>query len=261
MLCPICSHESSLAFTTAFTEVQACSNPDCRHHFSATAIAANKGVYGSVTWSEALYEKWSARNVAMLGNLRDRGLFKSSSSVLDVGFGQGHITKSILAMIDKGKVAGIEAASGADAVADAIGFEYFGDLDWIPDDVQFDMATCVEVIEHVDDPVRMLKGIRRVLAYGGRCFLTTPLGCLSGAPYSDAPKLSAYNTPQHVQFFTRSSFRLACGRAGFQSIDYIAMPEIYSLEPLAPERVATMRASMQLSVDADRNSHLVAIIH
>lgn len=39
---------------------------------------------------------------------------------------------------------------------------------------QFDLAIAIEVIEHVEDKVRFIAEIRRVLRPGGRLFLTTP---------------------------------------------------------------------------------------
>lgn len=42
-----------------------------------------------------------------------------------------------------------------------------------------DVATCVEVVEHQDDPVRLLRNARRYLAPGGHIIVTAPGGPLA----------------------------------------------------------------------------------
>lgn len=46
--------------------------------------------------------------------------------------------------------------------------------DFIEDGIKFDVVTCFEVIEHVDDPTKMLELIDQVLTPGGSVIVSTP---------------------------------------------------------------------------------------
>jgi len=78
----------------------------------------------------------------------------------------------------------------------------------------FDAATLVDVIEHVRDPVGLLRETCRLLKPGGLLALTTP----------DLSSLSArwmgsrwpYVIPEHVVYFDRATIRRALRQAGFE---------------------------------------------
>lgn len=55
-------------------------------------------------------------------------------------------------------------------------------------DASFDVVVCSDVIEHVDNPLAMLREIRRVMVPGGRLIITTPI------KFSEKPI-----DPMHVQ--------------------------------------------------------------
>jgi ubiquinone/menaquinone biosynthesis C-methylase UbiE len=59
----------------------------------------------------------------------------------------------------------------------------YGDIDFVCDAAaipvppeSFDVVLCTEVLEHVPDPIAVIREIARVLAAGGRVVLTAPLG-------------------------------------------------------------------------------------
>lgn len=100
----------------------------------------------------------------------------SGRSVLDVGAGPGTITADFARLVAPGRVVGIDAAAdvvakantdmaslGLDnlefAVADAYALEYA--------DASFDLAHAHQVLQHVTDPVAMLREMRRVVTPGG----------------------------------------------------------------------------------------------
>lgn len=47
-------------------------------------------------------------------------------------------------------------------------------LDFIEDGIKFDVVTCFEVLEHVEDPTYMLELVDQVLAPGGSVLISTP---------------------------------------------------------------------------------------
>lgn len=96
--------------------------------------------------------------------------------VLDVGCGPGTITADLAALVAPGRVTGVDAAEDvlekARAAAAERGLENVEfavadvhDLDF-PDD-SFDIVHAHQVLQHVGDPVRALREMRRVCRPGG----------------------------------------------------------------------------------------------
>jgi 2-polyprenyl-6-hydroxyphenyl methylase / 3-demethylubiquinone-9 3-methyltransferase len=101
----------------------------------------------------------------------------AGKAALDVGCGAGLLAEPLARM--GAKVTGIDATPEVIAVArqhaSAMGLE----IDYRTGDVQqlegqFDLITCMEVIEHVADPAAFVKALARRLAPDGLLLLSTP---------------------------------------------------------------------------------------
>jgi SAM-dependent methyltransferase len=80
------------------------------------------------------------------------------------------------------------------------------------EDASFDAVLCTQVLEHVPDPGAVLAELHRVLAPGGRLWLTVPfVGEL-------------HEEPHDFFRYTTYALRAGCERAGFETI---------SIEPLS----------------------------
>ena len=106
---------------------------------------------------------------------------------------------------------------------DRQGFAVSRQLDSISSDRSFDAVLLIEVIEHVPDPVDFLSRLRSRLDPDGRIFLTTPCGELRNGSRTT----NAYDTPEHIQFFTAKSLRLAVKKAGYRDITYEYIDALY----------------------------------
>ncbi|HOG11138.1 MAG TPA: class I SAM-dependent methyltransferase [Smithella sp.] len=90
----------------------------------------------------------------------------------------------------------------------------YGQIDYVCDateipvpDACFDVVLCTEVLEHVPEPIRVVKEIARILKPGGKLILTAPLG--SGI----------HQEPYHFYGgYTPFWYRKFLGEAGFESI-------------------------------------------
>jgi SAM-dependent methyltransferase len=84
----------------------------------------------------------------------------------------------------------------------------------------FDLVTLWDVIEHVADPLGVLREVARVLAPGGKVVLTT--GDI-GSAYAQARGVDWHlmTPPWHLYFFSRATLGALAARAGLR-VDAVA---------------------------------------
>ncbi|KAL4879983.1 S-adenosyl-L-methionine-dependent methyltransferase [Aspergillus karnatakaensis] len=96
--------------------------------------------------------------------------------ILDIGCGPGTITVDLAAFVPDGHVTGLEMVGdvlyGARALAESRGIQHIdfvtGDANALAyEDGSFDVVFCHQVLQHVGDPVGVLKEMRRVCKKGG----------------------------------------------------------------------------------------------
>jgi len=133
--------------------------------------------------------------------------------VLDVGCGFG---QSLGYHTARGcEVYGVEADENILRVADKFGFKVHVGLfdDSIYEPEFFDYVTLDQVIEHVADPLSVLRGVARILKPGGIAILSTPNAGGWGAKIFGRRWIN-WHAPYHMQFFSRCSMKLATQQAG-----------------------------------------------
>lgn len=129
---------------------------------------------------------------------------------LDFGCGNGglvrHVKKSVAC-----DIVGFEEGWAADQ-ARAKGIPVMREPDLASHDGTCDVVTAIEVIEHVDDPVGVLKRIRKLLKPGGVLFLTTG----NAKPQRGKILDWGYAVPEiHISFFEPETLSKAMQKAGF----------------------------------------------
>jgi SAM-dependent methyltransferase len=140
--------------------------------------------------------------------------------ILDVGCGYGFFLKE---MASRGwQVEGVEISeAGRHYAVQTWGMEIHSqpleELD-LPKD-RFDVVSLFYVIEHVADPVGLLKEVYRILKPGGLIFLrwphSTPIVRLLG---KFSKYLDLYHTPYHVCDFNPKTIKILLERCGFHDI-------------------------------------------
>lgn len=165
-------------------------------------------------------KKWSVKKDSMFLGSGTPG----RSRLLDVGCGKGDL---MIRMRQQGwNVEGLEV--------DADAFEYgrsingltvhLGSLESIQfPDHTFDVITSNHVIEHVHDPIALIRECLRVLKPGGQLILATPNIESFGHQVFER-NWSHLDPPRHLQLFTMKSLRECAARAGFKSIEVWCPP-------------------------------------
>jgi ubiquinone/menaquinone biosynthesis C-methylase UbiE len=162
---------------------------------------------------------WVARQAAKV---------PEGSKVLDVGAGSAPyrslFSHCIYQTHDFAQLEDVQLRFGGYAPID-----FVSDATSIPvPDACFDVALCTEVLEHVPDPIAVVRELGRIIAPGGRLLLTAPLG--SGIHQEPYHFYGGY-TPYWYQRFLDD--------AGFESV--AVTPNAGSLRHVGQETIRFVR--------------------
>lgn len=135
--------------------------------------------------------------------------------VIDFGSGQGDLALAMREALPQAQIVGLERTrSGVDIARRRVPGARFYEHDLFARDAEVesalggwaDVATCSEVMEHVDDPVALLRRIRQYLRPGGRLVVTAP-----GGPMSQFDRDIG-----HRKHYGRADLRTEVERAGYR---------------------------------------------
>jgi SAM-dependent methyltransferase len=143
--------------------------------------------------------------------LRDNAGLTTKDRWLDYGCGLG-------GLVDFGRRAGYQVW-GHDAGYAAEELRHLGVPSLSPDELAstgpFDVITCIEVLEHLIEPLAVLRELARLLRPGGLLFVTTG----NAQPYRGRIDRWQYVRPDiHVSFFEPQTLRIAYEKAGLEAL-------------------------------------------
>lgn len=136
--------------------------------------------------------------------------------LLDVGCGNGGFL--MLAQQAGWQVEGLDFDAGAVEAARSRGLEvHHGGIELLGERTAcYDVITLCHVIEHVHDPIMILRTLHAMLKPGGVLWLDTPnLSSLGAARFG--PNWRDLDPPRHLVLFTPSSLVKSLVEAGFRS--------------------------------------------
>jgi 2-polyprenyl-3-methyl-5-hydroxy-6-metoxy-1,4-benzoquinol methylase len=178
---------------------------------------------------------------AALAALRDwyQGFFRlveaelpAPGRSLDAGCGHGAIVYELAARgfaahgFDLSSFVVEEAQRANPAMAERFAV---GGLPDVPFEGSFDLVTCLEVLEHLDDPAVALRSLAGRLRAGGRLIATTPNLC-PRIPWRDARSAD----PTHVNVQEPAWWRETLVEAGLEVRDvstFVAVPALWRVHP------------------------------
>jgi SAM-dependent methyltransferase len=253
--CPICQGTSAVAFSSRYHVVVKCSDVRCGHLFVPDPCSG-AGIQIH-TDPDDEHAKYGARNSKLTSYLVDVGFLRAGDRVLDFGAGSGHLARAVESAAPDVRVLCIEADAAAQRHLRALGLEVAGRLEDAREG--HDSAILVEVLEHLDDPVGVLRAIAVRLRPEGRLFFTTPCGETSRG----SRRTNAYDTPEHIHFFTARSLAIALLQAGFAPPDLRVVNALYPRVPglMAAAKGATKDLLRPARARLRGFTHLVGFSH
>jgi 2-polyprenyl-3-methyl-5-hydroxy-6-metoxy-1,4-benzoquinol methylase len=231
--CPICSGASTSHFSTAqdveyfttpesfsFYRCEACDvlfvHPMPFDRLNEIYPANYYSFKGAGTDSLALRIKRSLDDRAF--RAVTKGLNGETLSALDVGGGSGWLLDDLKRAEPRvTHTTVVDIDPGAHAAALAKGHEfYLGPISEFETDRRFDLILMLNLIEHVPDPVGLLRQAKDLLKPGGRIWIKTPNYDSLDARIFKNRSWGGFHTPRHFVLFTRDSLIHQCERLGFQ---------------------------------------------
>ena len=149
-------------------------------------------------------------------------------TVIDVGCGPGWFLQELS---DWPRRIGVEPSQRAAKQLRSHNISHISDIRDITDRWAYsaDLVVCLQTIEHIPNPLRIVAGIRKVLKAGGRLIISTP-DFDSPCAQRFGEKYRMLHDPTHCSLFTRDSMSRLLLDFGF-GIDAIRYP--------FPEKFAT----------------------
>ncbi len=217
--CPICGSGSAGSFESRYVWVNKCENQRACGHLFADTPNSDAGVQQHSPTTE--FGQFAVRNRRLVARLQRQVAFSDGMPILDFGSGSGHLAQAVRDAHPRCHVVCIEADEASQAHLRDVGLEVVSEIGAAPQDVG--LLLLVEVVEHLNDPLHVLTALRGRLRPGGALFLTTPCG----ETRNGGRRTNAYDTQEHVQFFTEKSLSLALLKSGFDFPQFRVIKELY----------------------------------
>lgn len=198
-----------------------------RNNIYATKLKPSLGVVGPATAHLSRAFRNAIQNEAP-GLAGVRPSRQGESLILDVGCGSGLMLQRAR---DAGwRVMGIEPDEAAAKAAASRGVDVVAaHLTDLPSsfDSTFERITLSHVIEHVHDPLYMLKRCKELLTPDGVLWLETPNLCSAGHAEFGAD-WRGLEPPRHLVLFSAQAMTELLHKAGFTTVDYAAPRDVWA---------------------------------
>lgn len=153
---------------------------------------------------------WYRGRREVLERVIDRLGLGPAARILDAGCGSG---RNMVELARRGSVTGVEVSDTSAALARAreAGEVISGSVLQMPfEDASFDLAVCLDVIEHLEDDVGALRELRRVVVPGRALLVTVPAYQWLWSGHDEVN--------QHYRRYTRKTLEGVAEQAGWRPV-------------------------------------------
>ncbi|MCA6364754.1 MAG: class I SAM-dependent methyltransferase [Bacteroidetes bacterium] len=217
-LCPLChsKHIAELGKSYAHASLYRCA--DCRFVFSASipSAAELQAHYSSYRRNNHFSGITRKRYLELLETLEP---YRKHNRILDVGCGDGYFLETAKA---RGwEVYGTEFTTDAVEICRNKGITMFqGTILDVPQELEFDVVTTFEVIEHMNNGAEFAARTHALLRHGGLFYFTTPnFNSISRRKLKGNWRVIDY--PEHLSYYTPSTITRLLRSNGFTKIRLI----------------------------------------
>jgi SAM-dependent methyltransferase len=241
--CPLCrnpAREFPYEFAEGF-RVARCQNCGTHYLYPRLTEQAMQLVYQDPTYYRGGHSGYAdtsyfdqeaalrATFKCLLRNLEKRGM--TGGDLLEVGSGYGYLLDEARPYFSRRT--GTELSPAAAARARETGADVFvGGIEQLSDQLTFDCALAIQVIEHIYDPPTFMRELVRRIKPGGYVLLATPDigGALRKMMGRSWP---SFKVPEHVVYFDFNTLRWLMTEAGLTDITRLPYPHAFPLGLIA----------------------------
>jgi cyclopropane fatty-acyl-phospholipid synthase-like methyltransferase len=216
--CPLCFSNHIAELGNSYAHASLCHCTDCGFSFAAQRPSASalETHYNSYRRNNHFSEITRKRYNELLNTLEHH---RKHNRLLDVGCGDGYFLETAKA---RGwEVFGTEFTQNAVEICRAKGITMFqGTILDVPQELEFDVITTFEVIEHMNNVTEFAARTHTLLRSGGLFYFTTPnFNSLSRRKLKGNWRVIDY--PEHLSYFTSSTIVRLLTKQGFSKIRLI----------------------------------------
>jgi SAM-dependent methyltransferase len=186
---------------------------------------------------------WYRGRRTVLAKMIDSLELAADPRILDAGCGSG---RNMVDLARRGSVTGVELSETSARLARerGVGEVVLGSVLEMPfTDASFDLAVCLDVIEHLEDDAAALRELRRVVSPGGRLLVTVPAYQWLWSGHDEIN--------HHHRRYTDSSLSRAAEQAGWTQVrsthfNALLLPAAILLRVLDRFNRSTTKSSLDL---------------
>lgn len=159
--------------------------------------------------------------------LRRWAIRQKGARVLEIGSGLSWMCRAAKSLIARTTTVAQDISSEAAEACPWVDHYFVGPLESKVKEIQalgpFDVISMTHVIEHLPDPMQVLRRCSALLADRGMIFVSAPFrpaGWSPSAPFELWKQWDLNHTPAHLQYFNRRSMERCAFRSGLQLARY-----------------------------------------